>query len=668
MLGGGIDPARRDARATAKWRPPERPTTLAVVAAIGLLAVSSAAIAVFVLGGSAHPPRATTLAPLPERPPQWRFPAVSFARAFPAHMAAVESIAFAPNGGRLLSASADETAKVWDPWKARLLHVLRGHTGAVVAACVAGDGTLGVTAGDRSLRVWSLPDGKPLRTIDVDTESLVAAGVSPSGRTLVAGGTDGVARVWDSDGSQVATLRHGGARVSSIAFSPDGSRLATAGDDATVKVWGVADWSLRQTLTGHGGPINAIAVAPDGDTIASASDDRTVRLWQLERGSPLGTLSLHADAVWSVAFSPDGRTLVSGGGDAVLGVWRLPEGTLKQRVDSNAWARGTRAVAFAPDGSSFFTAHGDGELAIWQVARSGAHLPLPGVRLAPTPTTGVPADECQRLMDEAAVAELSGKTAGPQQRAPARADTGNPSRAEDYCLRGWALLERKDEAGARLAVDAARRMDPGLAAAALLSARLDVQRGDLEEARDTLVDLLSRPHERHAAASALAALADTYERMGDVDADGEARRKAVELDPQAAIFLAGHAAFLTRKGDLDAAVAVAKQAQQTPGTPNVASVVLASAYCRKGERLLWDRGDPEGALRAFEEAASADTRSACSAYGRGAYYQRAAALQPGSKSAQSQAKSWYAKALALDPSDLLAGRALSNLGAFDPAD
>jgi WD40 repeat protein len=602
---------------------------------------------------------------------------VSFARVFAAHMGAVESVAFAPNGARLLTASVDETAKVWDGRKARLLHVLRGHSAAVVAARVAGDGNLGVTAGDRTVRVWSLPDGKPVRTIEADTEAIVSVGVSPSGRTLVGGDAAGVARVWDAEGAPVATLPHGGTRVLSIAFSPDGSRLVTAGDDATVKVWDVADWSLRQTLVGHGGAIHAVAVAPDGDTLASAGDDRTVRLWQLERGTPLGTLSLHTDSVWSLAFSPDGRTLVSGGGDAVLGVWSVPEGTLKQRVDSNAWARGTRAVAFAPDGASFVTAHGDGELAFWQVARSGAHLPLPEVRLSPGPASAGSDDPCVRAMNEATAAlegAATGKPGGAPPRAPSRGDTGNSASAEDYCVRGWALLTQKDEAGARLAADAARRMQPTAPAAALLSARLDLQRGDLEEAENTVREVLARPLDRHGAASALATLADVYERMGDVDADGEARRRSVELEPDAGTFVAAYASFLTRKGDLDAAIAVAKRAARMPLAPGAPSHlgarVLASAYCRKGERLLWDRAQPDAAepadaaLRAFDDADHADSPSACAAYGRGAYYQRAAALQR-SNSSQSLAKSWYSKALTLDPADSLARRALSNLGESD---
>jgi WD40 repeat protein/tetratricopeptide (TPR) repeat protein len=659
MPAGGVDPAPRH----------RRKKTLALAVGFGLLAASSAAVAVIELAKRSTPPSPSTArAPLPERPPAWRFPVVSFARAFVAHMGAVESVVFAPNGTRLLTASADETAKVWDPRKPSPIHVLRGHSGAVIAARVAGDGSTTVTAGDRSLRVWSLLDGKPVRTIDADAEAIVSLAVSPSGRTLVGGDPEGVARVWDSGGALLATLPHGAGRVLSLAFSPDGSRLATAGDDATIKVWDVADWRLRQTLVGHSGAIHAVAVAPDGETLASGGDDGTVRLWQLERGTPLNTLSLHTDSVWSLAFSPDGRTLLSGGADAVVGVWSIPDGTLKQKVDSNAWARGTRAVAFAPDGASFATAHGDGEVAFWQVARSGAHLPLPSVQVSPSsPGTESSGDECVRAMDEVTRTEQAGKVAdaSPTQ-GQARGDWRNSVRAVDFCVRGWKLLGRKDEVGARQAAEAATRMAPAAPAAALLSARLDLQAGNLEEAEHTLRGALSRPLDRHAASSALATLADIYEGMGDVDADGEARRRAVEVQPEDAALLAAYAAFLTRRGDLDAALAAARQAAQAGVRPSaLGSRVLATAYCRKGERLLWEQGEADAALRSFEEAAHADSRSACAAYGRGAYYEHAAALSPGgSKSAQSQAKSWYATAVGLDPSDALARRALARLSSL----
>jgi WD40 repeat protein len=50
------------------------------------------------------------------------------------HADAVVSIKFSSDGARLASASADRTAKVWDPFTGACLLTLEGHTKARAAA------------------------------------------------------------------------------------------------------------------------------------------------------------------------------------------------------------------------------------------------------------------------------------------------------------------------------------------------------------------------------------------------------------------------------------------------------------------------------------------------------------------------------------------------------
>lgn len=45
----------------------------------------------------------------------------------PGHSNAVVSLKFSADGLRLASASADRTAKIWDPFSARCLVTLEGH-------------------------------------------------------------------------------------------------------------------------------------------------------------------------------------------------------------------------------------------------------------------------------------------------------------------------------------------------------------------------------------------------------------------------------------------------------------------------------------------------------------------------------------------------------------
>jgi WD40 repeat protein len=79
-------------------------------------------------------------------------------RALRGHAGPVSSVAFSPDGQRLVSASLDGTLKVWDSELGQEILTLRGHTARILS--VAFDGRRIISAGqDKTIRIW---DGTPL--------------------------------------------------------------------------------------------------------------------------------------------------------------------------------------------------------------------------------------------------------------------------------------------------------------------------------------------------------------------------------------------------------------------------------------------------------------------------------------------------------------------------
>jgi WD40 repeat protein len=67
----------------------------------------------------------------------------------------VTSAAFSPDGSRIVTASDDNTARIWDAATAKEIAVLRGHGNAVWSAKFSPDGSRIVTAsGDKTARIW----------------------------------------------------------------------------------------------------------------------------------------------------------------------------------------------------------------------------------------------------------------------------------------------------------------------------------------------------------------------------------------------------------------------------------------------------------------------------------------------------------------------------------
>ena len=67
----------------------------------------------------------------------------------------VWSVAFSPDGSRIVTASLDRTARIWDAATAKEIAVLRGHDYPVTSAAFSPDGSRIVTASvDEAVRFW----------------------------------------------------------------------------------------------------------------------------------------------------------------------------------------------------------------------------------------------------------------------------------------------------------------------------------------------------------------------------------------------------------------------------------------------------------------------------------------------------------------------------------
>ena len=71
------------------------------------------------------------------------------------HTELVCSACFSPDGTKIVTASWDNTAKVWDIASGECEHTLEGHTNYVMSACFSPDGSKIVTASDdETAKIW----------------------------------------------------------------------------------------------------------------------------------------------------------------------------------------------------------------------------------------------------------------------------------------------------------------------------------------------------------------------------------------------------------------------------------------------------------------------------------------------------------------------------------
>jgi len=309
---------------------------------------------------------------------------------FRGHQNWVCSVAFSPDGTRLVSGSADRTIRLWDVSTGECLETLSGHSNWVMSVAFSPDGTRLVSgSADRTIKLWDVSTGECLETLSGHGHGVWSVAFSPDGTRLISGSADRMLRLWDvSTGEALQTLKGHEHGVWSVAFSPDGQLIASGSADQTVRLWDVSTGECQQTLVGHNNWVWRVAFSPDGRSLASGSADQTVRLWKVKRDTEKDTktrqclrvLSGHSNWVWSVVFSPDGNYLISGSEDRTLRLWSSRSGQcLKTLQGSSNWVW---SVAFSPDGHTLASGQGDRLVHLWAMTSGDMTSGAPSTTLA----------------------------------------------------------------------------------------------------------------------------------------------------------------------------------------------------------------------------------------------------------------------------------------------
>ncbi len=221
----------------------------------------------------------------------------------------VTSAAFSgPVGSSVVSASLDETARVWDALYQPELVRIAQLAAPVTTLEVDPDGRVLATAGART-DVLDIETGKVLGTEPGIERPGTIAG--PNGMTATIQGNTVVLEV---GGAEQVLEGHRG-RVLAVAFSPDGTLLATASRDHTVRIWDTATGESLNLLSPNSA-VNDVAFSPDGRWIVTAATRAT--LWDPKVGEPVIRLQGHIGPVTAARFDPSGRVIVTGGVDGTV--------------------------------------------------------------------------------------------------------------------------------------------------------------------------------------------------------------------------------------------------------------------------------------------------------------------------------------------------------------
>jgi RNA polymerase sigma factor (sigma-70 family) len=335
------------------------------------------------------------------------------------HGARVTSLAFTPDGKKLVTGSNDWRAVLWDVRTGKKQRDFTGLGGAITTVTFSPDGkTLAIGGDQKSQRIalWNVEKGKRLHELKGHKASILALAFSPRGDRLASASADGTVRVWETatgkeqgkplalKGNLVgvrfsATLKRlavitlernaGGGPFTGLghlsltiedaetgkslgkSIGLPGTTVALSADFTRLASTSPGEITLRETATArkirtlHTEKTNttALAFTPDNKALLAGDNNGKVRLFDLATGRTLCAYQGHTDLVKALALSPDGKIIASAGYDNVVHLANAATG--KELLPQPGHRNQIHDVACSPDGTRVATASMDRSIILW---------------------------------------------------------------------------------------------------------------------------------------------------------------------------------------------------------------------------------------------------------------------------------------------------------------
>ena len=343
------------------------------------------------------------------------------------HTGSIFGVAWAKDSRRFVTASADQTVKIWDAEAGKCVHTWRlGEEGKVsipdqqVGVCWPRDGLVISVDLEGNLNYLSEGNPRPAKVIRGHQKAVTAIGYTPDSKTLWTGSSEGRICAWNTAAGS-AEKADGSAHsnyVSGLATSPlDGRAYSVGWDDtirtidvstktfvATDKTSGqpkgiavssssgnkVVQWVVsaehidsyvdgkNQGSTPLRGQYAPTCIAAHGNILAVGAEDKTVRLYTIDGTElrPLSEIKGATSAISTLSFS-DSNMLAAGLSNGKIFVYASKGSGSEWELVTNRWSAHTArvtSISWSPDGKKAVSGALDTSVYVWSLADPGKRV------------------------------------------------------------------------------------------------------------------------------------------------------------------------------------------------------------------------------------------------------------------------------------------------------
>jgi len=257
----------------------------------------------------------------------------------------VTSIAFSPDGGRVLSGDGSENGiRLWAADNCQDVGRPIPAESADLRTVAFSPASDQIAWSTKAGFIWLMrldSDAPPTRLAANHTNDVGEIDFNDAGTLLVSGDADGKVLVWNTtDGSLDRQLRDGGSAIFTTRFGAGGRLVAAGGVDDEIQVWDLTrpqGQELIKELRALGGS-NRLAFNNDGTILAFGSDARYISMWSTSSWDKIFQLNVEVGVRSVFGFHPTHGDLAFDGENGVIRV--LPRREPTNPTDPKAVRRG----------------------------------------------------------------------------------------------------------------------------------------------------------------------------------------------------------------------------------------------------------------------------------------------------------------------------------------
>ncbi len=246
-------------------------------------------------------------------------------------IAAVTSVAFSPDGKKIVTGCTDFTAKVWDLHSGHFKSFVE-HFDVVTAVAFSDDNTIITSSKDKRAIQWEVETQKMKREFEEHASAITTISILNNNSEVLTAGGDNKIIIWHLKDDNTLVKDHSNLKFSNAncnvdsivkrspitniefvkAISMDCSKIiyVDSEDNYSIKVWDAAHtFDKREKYEGHteGKNIIAGAFSKSDSLMVTVSQDKTIKLWNIKTHAIISNFidTFQKDEIVKVAMSDD---------------------------------------------------------------------------------------------------------------------------------------------------------------------------------------------------------------------------------------------------------------------------------------------------------------------------------------------------------------------------